>query len=553
MRIKKGCDDALARIIELCGQTYYERTRSGGYHIAIRLEEEKTFTNFKLLGDKNHVGEFLGIGRFCVLAPTPGYKSLNGLEIAVAKSAEAIGLEKSGKSEDSSSRRSRLHDRKERESKESESKKSEPKGVSLLQRAFTQQWAGEYIPLEQLVSKKVKSLLEGSGSKVDDKSKLITQVARECYGWDNLLQNYGIQTNGSHVVIREFAKGLVGSEKLERILDSIQASECIPGICYSTSEPLEAAERLIKRALKGREAKKHSEPCSELKKIQGIRKFYEGRLRFNLLSQEIELDGGFIGKIEQQKIEYVEATNRAVGVDLICATIEKIADENEYSPVVDYLDSVANEHTDTGILDALASRLLHTSEPVHQTFLKKWLVGCVARAYNPGVKFEEVLVLQGAQGTYKSTFFNVLAGDGWFSDGLMSSGKEKDMLMHLHSYWIHELGEIDSAFSRKSQGELKNFISRKEDAYRLPYGRQVIKQKRRSAFCATVNPREFLLDETGDRRYWVIPITENVDIDATKKLRDEIWGAAANLYKQGFRHHLSSQEEIDANRVKENF
>ena len=73
----------------------YESTRSGGCHIAVKLAEPKTFTNFEKSAART-CGEFLGEGRFVVLSPTPGYVSQNGDDIASAESVESLGLAKVG-------------------------------------------------------------------------------------------------------------------------------------------------------------------------------------------------------------------------------------------------------------------------------------------------------------------------------------------------------------------------------------------------------------------------------------------------------------------------
>ena len=140
----------------------------------------------------------------------------------------------------------------------------------------------------------------------------------------------------------------------------------------------------------------------------------------------------------------------------------KVATENEYSPVITYLDTVAKSITPLS-LENLASRYFGTNNPIYDIFLKRTLIAAVARAYSPGCKHDTTLVLQGKQGAGKSSFFNVLGGD-WFDDS-MGNGSQKDDLIILHKSWIHEWGEIERTFSKRQSEELKAFITRKKDNF----------------------------------------------------------------------------------------
>ena len=98
--------------------------------------------------------------------------------------------------------------------------------------------------------------------------------------------------------------------------------------------------------------------------------------------------------------------------------------------------------------------------------------------------------------------------------------------------WITELGELDYTFKRE-QAALKAFLTAAVDQYRPPYGQSIITRPRRTSFAATVNPADFLRDDTGSRRFWVVPLTE-VDIPALLALSDEwlkqLWAQIRGLY-----------------------
>lgn len=98
--------------------------------------------------------------------------------------------------------------------------------------------------------------------------------------------------------------------------------------------------------------------------------------------------------------------------------------------------------------------------------------------------------------------------------------RNKDDLLRATSVWIAELGELDSTLKRE-QSSLKAFITQRTDRIRAPYAREATDNPRITSFGATVNQDTFLKDETGDRRFWVIPVNA-IDLNALLK-RDEMW------------------------------
>lgn len=128
----------------------------------------------------------------------------------------------------------------------------------------------------------------------------------------------------------------------------------------------------------------------------------------------------------------------------------------------------------------------------------------------------------------------------WFVEGAIIDMSNKDTIITALSGWITELGELDSTL-KKEQMSLKAFITRPEDRIRTPYSRNDTRSPRRTSFCGTVNPKEYLKDETGSRRFWTVPVT-NVDKKALFALdRDwvkQVWLQTHAMYQadpNGFR------------------
>jgi predicted P-loop ATPase len=180
--------------------------------------------------------------------------------------------------------------------------------------------------------------------------------------------------------------------------------------------------------------------------------------------------------------------------------------------------------------------------------LRKTLIGAVARVMDPGCKFDTCLVLVGASGIGKSTFFKTLASPACFCD--TAQEKDKDFLMLIHSTWIYELAELETKTTKKEAGEIKALLSGSTDKFRAPYAAAMEDHDRKSIFVATCNRRDFLRDETGSRRYWVIPVPnamhEKIDVTGLLENRDAIWKAAVLAYVNGEKPFLNIQDELSS-------
>jgi predicted P-loop ATPase len=271
-----------------------------------------------------------------------------------------------------------------------------------------------------------------------------------------------------------------------------------------------------------------------------IRAKYRDRLKLNKLQQKIELDGKEIcldyAYLLLAEYDGIDCTKTKAS-DIL----GKIAEENAYNPVITYLNTVASQITPVS-LENLAKRYLGTDNPIYNIFLKRTLIAAVARAYEPGCKHDTTLVLQGLQGAGKSSFFNTLGGR-WFDDS-MGNGNTKDDLIILHKSWIHEWGEIERTFSKRQSEELKAFLTRRTDTFRPPYGRSALEFPRQSIIVGTANGSDFLVDSTGNRRYWIIPVAkEKINISQLAEERDRIWSAAVKAYRNGEKWWLTDEEE----------
>ena len=271
-------------------------------------------------------------------------------------------------------------------------------------------------------------------------------------------------------------------------------------------------------------------------------------IRYNVFTQQIEIKGKVIDGADRFYLKLAEMGYK-VGKELAIDCLVQVANENLYNPVTEYL--LHCEHNvEPTYIDGLATAYLRPGDggaSIYDEMLKRTLIGAVARAFDPGYKHDTACVIMGDQGAYKSSFWGCLGGP-FYSDAL-GDISTKDDVMVLHRSWIMEWAELDHITNRKHAGQVKAFLSQAVDLLRVPYGKAVEAFPRRGIIVGTTNKTAgFLVDETGNRRFWVIPTTKTqVDQINTATLlieRDAIWSAAVHAYRNGETNRLPLAMEL---------
>lgn len=232
--------------------------------------------------------------------------------------------------------------------------------------------------------------------------------------------------------------------------------------------------------------------------------------------------------------------------------VDAVATRRRYHPVQQWIEA----HPWDGVprleifFDALALAD-ETKTNLRNLLMRKWLVQAVAALLEPnGVDGQGVLVLAGPQNAGKTYWCSHLCPvDGAVRTGLNLDPLNKDSLLSAIGSWIVELGELDSTTRRADVAALKAFITRREDVVRQPYARRDSTYKRRTVYTATVNGTGFLVDDTGNRRFWVIEVTHcNV---LPPDVMQQVWAEALTLYRAGERWNLDAETlaELNASNV----
>ena len=221
-----------------------------------------------------------------------------------------------------------------------------------------------------------------------------------------------------------------------------------------------------------------------------------------------------------------------------------VASENRYHPIRDYLEKLKWDGQPR--IDNLLPRYLGADcDDYTKEIMRLLMLAAIHRVYEPGCKFEIMVCLVGGQGAGKSTFFRFLAiNDEWFSDDLKRMDDD-NVYRKMQGHWIIEMSEMMATVNAKSIEDIKSFISRQKETYKIPYETHPEDRPRQCVFVGTSNNMDFLpLDRTGNRRFAPVLVhpewVEKHILEDEKESREYIrqaWAEAMELYRNGF-HEL---------------
>ncbi|MBV9826603.1 MAG: bifunctional DNA primase/polymerase [Alphaproteobacteria bacterium] len=219
------------------------------------------------------------------------------------------------------------------------------------------------------------------------------------------------------------------------------------------------------------------------------------------------------------------------------AFLRDTAWQNRFHPVRDYLASLkwdGRKRLDTWLFEygGIASRPDEAYVAYVRAVGRIMLVAAVRRVREPGAKFDEMLVLiNEEQGTGKSSALAILARQpDWFTDSVDFAMKDKEVIEQMQGKWIAEIPELRGR--KKDIDHIKAFLSRQRDRARLAYARLRTEVGRSFVLFGTANDTQFLIDSTGNRRFWPV-IGANFDLEALTRDADQLWAEAAVAEAEG--------------------
>lgn len=226
--------------------------------------------------------------------------------------------------------------------------------------------------------------------------------------------------------------------------------------------------------------------------------------------------------------------------------------KHKFNDIVDYLNALVWDGVSR--LDTLFIDYLGVEDSEHaRAVTRKAFTAAVARALQPGTKFDYMTILTGSQGIGKSTIIAKMSL-GFFNDSIRTfEGKEASEL--LQNVWLVEISELE-AFNKTETGRIKQFLSQQHDRFRAAYGRHVKETPRRCVFFGTTNEEEFLVDKTGNRRFWALVcnkerVKKNLWQDLTSDEIAQVWAEALMRYRLGEKLYLDDAIEAQAKEVQE--
>jgi len=272
-------------------------------------------------------------------------------------------------------------------------------------------------------------------------------------------------------------------------------------------------------------------------------------IRYNQITHNFE----FFGFDKGESVEHLAENVPTILQDQLKELYTHVSKQN----VIDYITRYATRHKYNPVLSAIQSVKWDGKDRIEEIYtifrippanteegkysriyIKKWLMQTACALFNIiecPFSLDIILVFKGRQGIGKTRFFEKLAlKSQFFGEGICLDPRDKDSVMQATSKWISELGEIGSTM-RKDMDSVKAFLTKSTDEYRTPYGKASLHYPRMTSFVGTVNDDEFLIDQTGNRRFATIPLSSDLVIDYETQIKPfnalQLWAQVYELIK----------------------
>jgi len=307
-------------------------------------------------------------------------------------------------------------------------------------------------------------------------------------------------------------------------------------------------------------------PLATIQNLETYLKFYKYQLRYNMISDEVEatlprsiletlsfstsqVDHDTLHRVVASELLKFRITNS--GFASLRESLKDYSRLNTYSPIEEYFLALKDEFNPLADpLDDLMGTIIPSgpfdspsAKAGIKLFIRKWLIqvaaaACTSSSYSSNV-FNNLLIFSGPQGVGKTKWVSSIfpekikrycAGSGSLRINQFRSDAVKQT-MELQRTLICNINEVDVLFKPNNYSAFKQLLDENTSSVVLPYGRATTTMVRRTVFIGSTNKREFLVDQTGNRRITLIPIREllhehSVDVQ-------QLWAHAMHWYKSG--------------------
>ncbi len=290
------------------------------------------------------------------------------------------------------------------------------------------------------------------------------------------------------------------------------------------------------------------------KNLEWLLKHFYADIKYNLMTRkrEIIIPGHFIFTHDEQNSALLRvkhlATLNFMPTKSINEHLQLIASENSYHPIVEGLKQ--NKWDGIRRLDDFVKTIKTDNDEFTKQIITTWMIAAIAAAHTTtGFSNQGVLVLQGTQGVGKTEWVKALDpfNCNAVKEGALLEPKNKDSIISLSRFWIIELGELDATFNTSHMGMLKSFITSHVDDIRFPYAQCDTRLFRQTAYIATVNDENFLVDDTGNRRWWTLCCKE-INYQHGMDMK-QVWAEVYDLWRNGKKPYLDKNIQSQVNNL----
>ena len=334
--------------------------------------------------------------------------------------------------------------------------------------------------------------------------------------------------------------------RIRTILAAVSACESY----FTVQKPQQATCLGFRAEVSFPELKSNGRPKATVENLRHLLNTFDVVCRHNEMNHDDEIL--IPGMDVPMGLEYRTATGHVLSMcasaDLPSTGMNEFLDifcaSNHYHPARDWIDSLPWDGFDR--IPQLAHSLNADNPMAAAVLVRRWLLSAIAALYNPkGVNTGGMLVIQGPQGIGKTQWFKSLAGqnDDLVKDGSILNMNFRDSIIQNLDHWLVELGELDASLKKSEIAQLKAFITKGTDSFREAYARRAAKYPRRTVYMGTVNKKDYLKDETGNRRFWTIGCNNKINFNHQISMQ-QIWAQVLSIYKTGESHHLTPTEDL---------